>query len=350
MDFEARKPLYFVGWNYHESIGVPLKRLLMDSASPFDVKAIVHQEVMAPEVDGIAVIQNEEFLALAKDQKLQAVLMVKDDLSRSLWLRRGREAGIEWLDEGELFLQGEQAVRSNGTAVDLGILKLPDAFDAKSISPLRAYIGGWPDATSNGVFRSYLQFLETGVLSPLRSVASYSVEHPLRQTNARSVSACVEELGEGIAWEIATHRSSFLEQVVLIVGRRRWRYAYSSDDYQRSFVEARILRMLLSPLGIIPMASWLKAGDDNYLEHLLEGFDLPRWSDIPRFVRIDVAEPVKVANQLSDKGGELRAWIRVGRTPKQLLDLLKRFPIDDMALDCDRPGPLGLQVRLRTKL
>lgn len=349
MVYDTRIPLYFVGWNYHESAAVPLKRFLMSSASPFEVKAIVHQVVMAPEVDGIEIIQSEEFLALTKIRKIQAVLMVKDDFSRTLWLRWGRNAGIEWLDEGELLLQGARALSSNGMTVDLGILKLPCAFNAELISALRVYLGAWSDTTSNNIFRSYLQFLETGILSPLRSVANSSLEHPMRQAAARSVSACTEELGGGIAWEVATHRSSFLEQIVLMAGRRQWRYAYSSDDGQRSLDQARILRTLLSPLGINPMASWLEVRNENYLEHPLPEFDLPRWADIPCFVRIDVAQPVKVASQLFDKSAELRAWIRVGRTPKQLLDLLEHFPIDAMALDCDRPGPLGLQVRLKTK-
>lgn len=347
----ARQPIYFVGWNYHEPSGVPLKRLLMNAASPFEVKAIVHQVVMAPEVDGIPVIQNDEFLSLAKTNKIQAVLMVKDDFSRSLWFRRGRDAGIEWLDEGELLLQGEKAARNHGVNVDLGILKLPEAFDQALIEPLRAYSGAWPDAASNGVFRAYLQFLETGVLSPLRSASLFSVEHPMRQVGARSVSACAEDLGGGIAWEIATHRSSFLEQIVLIAGRHHWRYAYSSNTHDRTTANASILKKLLTPLSIQPAASWFDIdAEGNYSEKVIANFDTPDWKEVPYFIRVDVDMPLKIVDKIFVMSKQLHAWIRIGHTPKQLLELLQRFPINNMTLDCDRPGPLGLQVKLRSKL
>lgn len=350
MQLNAREPIYFVGWNYHEPIGVPLKRLLMNEASPFEVKAIVHQVVMAPEVDGIPVIQNDQFLEIAKNCKAKALLMVKDDLSRSLWLRRGREVGIEWLDEGELLLRGETLLRARGSTVDLGILQLPSAFDHEAIEPLRAYEGKWPDAASNGVFRSYLQFLETGILSPLRAAAVFNVEHPMRQTGMRSVAIRAAKLAGGLAWEIATRRSSFLEQAVMVAGQHRWNYAFSSDVLENSKSDARVLEKLLLPLGIRPAASWFEAnGEDGYVAHEIAGFDLPRWSGVPCFVRMDVERPSKLASQLAEVGSPLCAWIRVGRTPNQLLTLLKRFPIADMALDCDRPGPLGMQVRLQSK-
>ena len=107
--------------------------------------------------------------------------MVKDELSRSLWLRRGREAGVEWLDEGELLLRGERAALAQGAEVDLGILKLPQAFDHDLVHQLQLYEGSWPDTRSNGIFRAYLQFLETGILSALRSTSLFRVEHPMRQ-------------------------------------------------------------------------------------------------------------------------------------------------------------------------
>lgn len=343
-------PLYFVGWNYHEPSGVPLKRLLMNPASPFEVKAIVHQVVMAPDVDGVPVIQNDEFLALAKTTKLQAVLLVKDDFSRSVWLRRGREVGIEWLDEGELLLQAEKSMRTQGKSVDLGVLTLPEAFDHELLQLLRPYEGAWLDAASNCVFRAYLQFLETGVLGPMRSTSVFNDEHPMRQTGKRSISANTDALGGGIAWEIATHRSSFLEQVVLVSGKQNWRYAYSSNTLKRGTADVESLQNLLTPLGIRVAASWLEFDAEGYyLEHCISGFDLAICKNLPCFVRIDVDQPLKVVDRFYAINGQLRAWVRVGRRPKQLLDLLQNFPIDNMTLDCDRPGPLGLQVRLKSE-
>lgn len=344
----ARKPLYFVGWDYFEPLGLPLKRLLMNAAGPFEVKAIVHQVVMAPEVDGIEVIQTEEFLTLAKGNKLQAVLMVKDELSRSLWLRRGRDVGIDWLDEGELLLQAKKALSAQSANIDLGILKLPEAFDHELIEPLATYAGAWPDAASNGVFRAYLQFLETGVLSPLRSASVFRIDHPMRQAGARSIAACAADLNGGLAWEIATHRSSFLEQVVLVAGRHHWRYAYSADTQERGIADVLILKGLLSPLGSQPAASWFDIDTaGNYTEHALPAFDVPVRSGLPYFVRVDVDLPLKIVTRLFEESEKLTAWVRVGRTPRQLLQLLQHFPISNMALDCDRPGPLGLQVRLK---
>ena len=342
-----RLPIYFVGWNYHESLSVPLKRLLMSPSSPFEVKAIVHQVVLAPEVDGIEIIQQDEFLSLAKTKKLYAVLMVKDELSRSLWLRRARDAGVEWLDEGELLLRGERAASAQGSEVDLGVLKLPQAFDHDLVHQLKAYADSWPDARSNGVFRAYLQFLETGILSALRSTSIYRVEHPMRQTGARSVAACVDQLGAGIAWEIASRRSSFLEQVMLVAGRHSWQYAYSGDSQMHSTNDAKTFRALFTPLGIEPTASWFELDESRtYSDRAISGFDAPRWKDTPCFFNIDVEWPSAIVDRFFEKSVPVLAWIRVGRTPRQLLELLQRYPINCMALDCDRPGPLGLQVSI----
>ena len=320
----------------------------MSPSSPFEVKAIVHQVVLAPEVDGIAIIQQDAFLELAKTQKLQAVLMVKNELSRSLLLRGARDAGVEWLDEGELLLLGERTARAQGAEIDLGILKLPQAFDHELAHQLRAYADSWQDARSNGVFRAYLQFLETGILSALRSTSLFRVEHPMRQTGARSVAACVDQLGAGIAWEISSHRSSFLEQVMLVAGRHSWQYAYSGDSQMPSTNDAKILRSLFKPLNIEPVVSWFELDENRtYSERTISGFDAPSCKDTPCFLNIDVEWPLTIVDKFFKKSVPLLAWIRVGRTPRQLLELLQRFPINCMALDCDRPGPLGLQVTLK---
>jgi hypothetical protein len=329
--------------------GVPLKRLLMHEASPYAVTAIVHQEVMAKDVDGIPVIQNDEFLSIAKTTKVQAVLMLKDEMSRSLWLRRGHEVGLQWLDEGQIFLRTEHELRGSGVSMDLGILQLPEAFNEPALSQLKAHSNEWRDLTSKGIFRAYLQFLESGILSPLKSVANSRPEHPVRQTGEANIAACVSQLGGGLAWEIATDRTSFIEQVVLVAGMQPWTYASSSINRTKALFNATALKRLLSPLGIGPMASEFDVSDrGRIIEREIEGFKLPQWEGKPRFVRLDVEEPASIAAQLSKDGGQLCAWIRVGRSPRQLLELLQLFPIEEMSLICDRPGPLGLQVQLRT--
>ncbi len=343
-----RTPVYFVGWNYHEPLGVPLKRLLASSACPFEVKAIVHLAVLAPEVDGIPIIQNDAFLALAKTQKVKAVMMVKDELSRALWFRNSRDLGIKWLDEGELLRSGAQAARDHNAQVDLGVLSLPDAFDATSLEKLRTYSGQWPDAASNGVFRAYLQFLETGLLTPLRSAYAFRVEHPVQQTGGRSVSAIVDELQGGLAWEISAQRTSFLEQVALVVGAQAWRFAFSAEAPSDSAQGAQLLRNMLLPLGTHLASSWFElSAEYNYTEHALPNFELPNLTSSETcFLRVDAARPLQLVERFLNRSVSLHAWIRVGRQPTQLLELLQKLPIGSMTLDCDRPGPHGLQVRL----
>jgi len=339
-----RKKLYFIGWDYTTPHSVMLKRALMNDAFPWQPTAIVHDAVWVDSVDGIPLMLTENFLEIASAGQVSAVLVIKDEFHRALWLRHVRDHGITLIDEGELFREYAALLKAEGNHCQLGIMDLPDAFDDEAHQALSAYKGLWKDATSNCIFNTYLNFLETGLISQLRGVTQYNSEHPFFQPQKSRLTELFNEAKTGLIWEIANARSAFLEQAVFQGSNGALDYAFSAMDDVAVKAEAKRLMLLLKSLGIEPAISQLKMVDGFVTQQAVAEYSVPDLSIPRKLVRIDVDDPVDLLDLLDQTSEVLCAWVRIGKTPRQLLRVLEKFAIDDLSLRCDRPGPLGLQL------
>lgn len=345
----VRKKLYFIGWDYSSPRSVPFKRALQDRNFPWEPVALVHDNVLIDVVDGITLMTTEDFLAQCVPGQTTAMLFFHDEQQRSLWQRRGREYGIQWVDQGELLMDYAATLSHSGQSRDLGPMVLPQAFDPIARDALRAYRGRWPDAKSNQTFEAYLSFLDTGLTTPLSDVMSPLCEHPFYQDMAQRKSMQPCETKTTLVWEIAPTRTAFLEQVVLQSPSNRVNYAFSAMSAVSASSGAVRLKLLLQGLGISPAASYLQSENGALSQTGIDGFDLPDTAAPHKWLRLQVDDPASILQALQCNTQELLAHVRVGLQPKQLLQLLESHHIDAMTLICDRPGPLGLQVTINVK-
>jgi hypothetical protein len=345
----VRKKLYFIGWDYSSPRSVPFKRALQDRNFPWEPVALVHDKVLIDAVDDIKLMTTEDFLAQCIPGQTTAMLFSQNEQQRSLWQRRGRDYGIQWVDQGELLMDYAAMLSHSGQSRDLGVMILPDAFDPMACDALRAYRGRWPDAKSNQTFEAYLSFLDTGLTTPLSELIQPLCEHPFYQTIAQRQSMLPCETKTTLVWEIAPSRTAFLEQVVLQFPDNNVNYAFSAMSAISARGEAARLKLLLQGLGISPAASSVQSEDGELFQAGIDGFDLPDTTAPRKWLHLQVDDPASILQALSRHTRELLAHVRVGLRPKQLLQLLECHPIDAMTLICDRPGPLGLQVTINVK-
>lgn len=345
----VRKKLYFIGWEYRSSGSVSLKRALQDLNFPWESVAVVHDTVLIDAVDGIKLMTTEDFLAQCIPGETAAILFSRDEQQRNLWQRRGRDHGIQWIDQGELLMGYADSLRNSGQSRDLGPMILPQAFDSIAGDALRAYRGRWPDVKSNQTFEAYLSFLGTGLATRLSEIMQPLCEHPFYQADAQRRSIVPSETESTLIWEIAPARTAFLEQVVLQSPHNRFDYAFSAMNAVDATAGAARLKFLLQGLGISLAASSLQSEGGSLFQAGIEGFDLPDIAAPRKWLRLQVDDPVSILQALGRHTRDLLAHVRVGLRPRQLLQLLECYPIDAMALICDRPGPLGLQVTIDIK-
>lgn len=338
-------PLYFIGWDYASPRSIPLKRLFSSPDSPYIVKAIIHDHVWVPSVDDIPLMLTQDFLNLAKTEKgTKVFLAVKDSFHQLLWRRRSRELGFEFIDEGEVFLTSAKKVENKN--IDLGVFSIPEALAPQYLVELRGYSGKWPSEQSNHNFRAYLNFIEYGSLEPLNDAYLLGRRGVWGNPDAdkeRGLAA------GGIAWEIAERKSDFLDRALLLGGRKRWTLLSSFPNNAAGQTNAALVQEFADSVKAKISThlfgeenSDIQAHVETTLEHLSPGDAI--------VARIDVEAPCRIAKVLSQHPGHSYLWIRIGRSPRQLLELLKIFPIESMSLTCDRPGPLGLEVQVNTKL
>ncbi|AZC20511.1 hypothetical protein [Pseudomonas sp. CMR5c] len=345
----VRKKLYFIGWDYSSPRSVPFKRALQDRSFPWEPVALVHDKVLIDAVDGIKLMTTEDFLAQCVPGQTTAMLFSHDEQQRNLWQRRGREHGIQWVDQGELLTDYAAMLSHTGQSRDLGPMILPQAFDPIASDALKAYRGRWPDAKSNQTFEAYLSFLDTGLATRLSEIMQPLCEHPFYQTIAQRQSLQPTDATDTLVWEIAPKRTAFLEQVILQSPSNRINYAFSAMTTVSASSEATKLKFLLQGLGISPAASSIQTKDGELLQTSLDGFDLPDTAAPRKWLNLQVDAPAAILQALSRHTRELLAHVRVGLRPTQLLQLLETHSIDGMTLICDRPGPLGLQVTIKIK-
>lgn len=345
----VRKKLYFIGWDYSTPRSVPFKRALQDRNFPWEPVALVHDKVLIDAVDDIKLMTTEDFLAQCVPGQTMAMLFSQDEQQRSLWQRRARDYGIQWVDQGELLMDYATTLSHSGQSRDLGPMILPQAFDPKAGDALRAYRGRWPDARSNQTFEAYLSFLDTGLTTRLSEIMQPLCEHPFYQaaTQRQSMPAC--ETDTTLVWEIAPKRTAFVEQVVVQTPSSRVQYAFSAVKAVNAGGEAAKLKLLLQGLGITPAASSVHSENGELVQAGIDGFDLPDTAAPRKWLRLEVDDPASVLQALRRQTRELLAHVRVGLRPSQLLELLACHPIEAMTLICDRPGPLGLQVTINVK-
>ena len=343
-------PIYFIGWDYHSPVSTPLKRLLDHPLSPWRAAAIVHDEVWVPAVDGIPLITTESFLRHCRDNStgIKAVMKIKDSLHQKLWHRRAKDFGFACLDEGEIFLATERHLRNVGGSIDLGVLQLSDAQDADFIGSIRKSSSAFQDAESNAVLRAYLHFLDTGLLDSLRAVSKSTSENPLCAARPLSIAPWVTKFGEGMAWEIASQRTSFLEQVMLLAGgkARNWTYAFSSERKDAASREGSNINAIMNSLDIRVAASSIDIQNDLKQEVALEGHPVPTLDGRNVVCRIDAVDPLPLIKAIRDNSAAAHLLVRVGKAPMQLANILENFSPSQIQLRCDRPGPLGLQAEL----
>ena len=345
----VRKKLYFIGWDYATPRSVPFKRALQDRNFPWEPVALVHDKVLMDAVDDIKLMTTEDFLAQCIPGQTTAMLFSHDEQQRSLWQRRGRDYGIQWVDQGELLMDYAATLSQSGQSRDLGPMILPQAFDPKACDALRAYRGLWPDALSNQTIEAYLSFLDTGLTTRLSEAMQPLCEHPFYQTAAQrhSMQPCENEATQ--AWEIAPKRTAFLEQVVLQTSGNHVKYAFSAMNAVSASGGAAQLKLLLQGLGITPAASTVQIENGELVQAGIDGFDLPDTAAPRKWLHLQVDDPALILQALGRQTRELLAHVRVGLRPTQLLQLLEHHPIETMTLVCDRPGPLGLQVTIHTR-
>lgn len=336
-------PLYFIGWDYASPRSVPLKRLFSSPDSPYAAKAIVHDRVWVPSVDNIPLMLTEDFLDLAKSEPgTKAILAVKDSFHQLLWQRRSREFGFDFIDEGEIFLSAADTLGNN--RIDLGVFSVPEAFDRASLAALQEYAGKWPNEQSNYNFRAYLNFLEYGSLTPLNDAYLLGRRDVWGDPDAEKRKTLT---AGGLAWEIAEKKSDFLDQALLLGGRKQWKLLSSFPDNATGRASATLTKNFADSIKAeISIASFGEAEGDIQA-HVEEQLGRLSRNDAIA-ARIDVEAPCGIAQLLGRQPAGVHAWIRLGRSPKQLLGLLRAFPIEAMSLACDRPGPLGLEVQLKT--
>ncbi|BCQ69620.1 hypothetical protein EDF83_2502 [Pseudomonas protegens] len=345
----VRKKLYFIGWDYSTPRSVPFKRALQDRDFPWEPVALVHDKVLIDAVDGIQLMTTEDFLAQCIPGQTTALLFSHDEQQRSRWQRRGRDHGIQWVDQGELLMDYAALLSDSGRSRDLGTMILPQAFDSAARDALRAFCGCWPDAKSNQTFEAYLSFLDTGLATRLSEVMQPLSEHPFYQAAAQRQSMQPCETENTLVWEIAPKRTAFLEQAVLQSPSKRVNYAFSAMNAAGIAGEAARLKLLLQGLGISPAASSVHSEGGELFQTGVDGFDLPDIAAPRKWLHLQVDDPATLLQALSQHTRELLAHVRVGLRPTQLLQLLERHPIGSMTLICDRPGPLGLQVTINIK-
>jgi len=345
----VRKKLYFIGWDYSTPRSLPFKRALQDQNFPWEPVALVHDKVLVDAVDGIKLMTTEDFLAQCVPGETIAMLCSREEQQRSIWQRRGRDHGIQWVDQGELLMDYAASLSDSGQSRDLGPMILPQAFDPMAYEALKVYRGGWPDAKSNRTFEAYLSFLESGLTTRLFEIMQPLGEHPFYQAQAQRQSMLPCETESTLVWEIAPTRTAFVEQVVLQAARNRVSYAFSSMSADDAGIGAARLKLLLQGLGISPAASCLQIEGGELRQNAIAGFDLPDMAAARKWLRLQVDDPAPILQALAGQTRELLAHVRVGLRPKQLLQLLESHPIDAMTLICDRPGPLGLQVSINIK-
>ncbi|MGE8414554.1 MAG: hypothetical protein ACN6QY_19530 [Pseudomonas sp.] len=346
----VRKKLHFIGWDYSSPRSVPLKRALQDRDFPWEPAALVHDKVLIDTVDDIKLMTTEDFLAQCIPGQTTAILFSQDELQRSLWQRRGREHGIQWVDQGELLMDYAAKLSDSGQTRDLGPMILPQAFDPKGRDELKAYRGCWPDATSNQTFEAYLTFLDTGLTTRLSEIMQPLCEHPFHQAVAQRRSMLPCESTNTLVWEIAPKRTAFLEQVLLQSPSNRVDYAFSAADASNAKSEAARLKLLLQGLGITPAVSSVQIMDGELSQARIDGFALPDMTAPRKWLHLQVDDPASLLQALGRSTRDLLAQVRVGLCPEQLLQLLKCHSIESMTLICDRPGPLGLQVTINAQV
>ena len=346
----SRTRIFFIGWDYHSPVSTPLKRLLEHPLSPWEAAGIVHDETWVPAVDGIPLMTTRRFLELCQDksQEVLAVLKIKHEFHRKVWQRRAKEYGFNLLDEGEIFLATEAQLRESNEVIDLHVVQLSGDADATSIAALRGFRTSLHDARSNAVMHAYIQYLETGLLDPLRECAIAHGENPLC-VPATPAHSWVSQRDRGLAWEIAPRRSSFLDQTVLLAGgrARNWEFAFSSEDAEMARREATNLSFVFRPLGFAFSASTVHFRERFRQEQCSETLPPPQLNGQDVICRIDADQPMPLIDAVRKNSARSYFQIRVGKFPRQLADLLREFEPSQIRIECDRPGPLGIQVDLQ---
>lgn len=336
--------LFFLGWDYAAPSSTVLKRALMDAEFPWTPMAIVHDVLLTDSVDAIPLMRTDDFLARADLSGTDVVLLTKDGTQRALWLRRIRDLGLRLLDQGELLRRYAVHLAARGMTRNLGPIDIPQAFDDAACDALLAWAGTWPDATSNRVFGGYLSFLRSGLLSALEAVIGADAsEHPFFQKKNTQTEAFLACASQGLVWEIANARSAFIEQAVVANNIGAFEYAFSSFTDDKVSAEGIRLAALFDGLGITPSLSTLVLGGEDIAQRNIGAAPVPRSEAASKFVRLDVEQPVALLRWLDVNTTNLLAKARLKR-PADLLWCLQSFPIEQLSLRCDRPGPAGLEL------
>jgi len=339
-----QRELHIVGWGYGNPRSTTLKALLAHPESPWSAVGIVHDEVWLASVDGIPLVKTTDFLAEAKDRSTPTyvLLQLQDPTQRQIWMRRVRDFGLHRLDEGEILREAAETFRVNGTRCDLGVVQLPECFDSIATEELAALpVHNWFDAESGRVFNAYIAFLRSGLLIPLEKVCRLQSENPLPLSPEHLLGHHMQVMGRGVAWEVARWRSSFLEQVCML-GGRRWQYAFSAEEDTVAAQQYQSLKTAMSTLAVDIRASTM-AHDGS--QQAVGGTELLDWQGQPRVVRIDLDDPSPWAERFAHASGPCALWIALGRSPSQMLHVLERLRGGTWRLRCNRPGPLGLQLQ-----
>lgn len=343
----SSQTLYFVGWDYMSPVSVMLKRALRHPANPWQPRAIVHDQIWVPAVDDIPLMTTSHFLQQQDLTNSRVMLFIKDSHHRDLWLRRVRQHGLQLIDEGEFFTAFNAALLQSGQSANLGIMTLPDALDSSLLPQLQAYAPHWATPHARQVFSAYLQFLDSGLSSGLRKHMQTSGNHPMHKTRQPGVAEAMRELGHGLVWDIGQVRSPLLEQACLLQGLTDWHYAFSGNDASTVSRAMRQLQLLLSPLGIHPASAVLVQAGESLQLLPVAGHTLPNLDGRPILAHIDLPQPLPVIDYITRHSQQYVLTVRLGHRPADLLGILHRFPQERLSLSCDRPGPLGLNIRIR---
>lgn len=344
----SSKKLFFIGWDYAAPVSAPvsvvLKHALMDSGFPWEPVAIVHDVVLTDAVDSIPLMSTEEFLERKDFDQIDVLLQVKDSVQRALWMRRIRDLGIRQVDQGELLRRYAAELLSRGESRQLGPVTLPQAFDDQACTALQEWNWKWIDPLSSRIFHAYLLFLQSGLITALGEVVNAeSSEHPFFQAKDPHVEAFKGVSGSGLVWEIAGSRSAFIEHALVKNNIGDWQYGFSSLDDQLAAAEGHRLCQLFAGLGLTPELSVLKVVGLRIDQDAVAGARIPSAGTPSKYVRIDVEEPVPVLLWLDKTSENLLARVRI-RRPTDLLHCLQQFPLEQLSLRCDRPGPDGLEL------
>lgn len=340
---KEKRPLYFIGWDYHSPQLMSIKRLLSHPASPWEAKAIVHDEVWVPSVDGIPLMRSKDFLvACSNEPEINALLLVKDPIHHKRWLRRFKEYGITMLDEGEIFQSTSIYLEAQGQEMDLGVMNLPQTLSKERVADLSSYLTLLDDPISQETLRAYIHFLETGLLDGLRKITRIETDHPLSTTDGWMASLPWRSAtGTALAWEVAAQRTSFLEQALLLssAATAKWSYALSFKEEK----EGQRLSTLMRSFGIDPILSKISSETVNIPYRTPSG-SKNAYNLI--CARIDIPNPIPLLKTLENCDADVHLSVRLGRNAEQLIQILESFGHTHPTLRCDRPGPLGLFARL----